>query len=123
MTNMPIKRRILNSYNNNSHDSTVIGATLISSRRCLYRSKSFHFIVHHSSTKKIFRRSTSLPSRLGQIIGENLFLSKSIEQRSSKSKSEPIDLTEENFPMPMIVNVEENVELAHQRQQMKSNCP
>ena len=37
-----------------------------------------------------------------------------------KSKADAIDLTDENFPMPMIVNVEENVELAHQRQQMKS---
>ena len=126
--NMPIKRRILNSYNSDTSDSSGTTTVHISTSstnhsRYLYRSKSLTYINQQNKTHT--RRSSSLPSLIYHHIKENLSNKKILLRESNtklniKSKTEPIDLTDENYSMPMIVNVEENVELANQRQKIKS---
>ena len=121
--NMPIKRRILNSYNSDASDSssTTINHASISSlnhSRYLHRSKSLTY--NNQQNKNPSRRSSSLPS----IRFYRKEISPSRENNSNiKSKNEPIDLTDESYSMPMIVNVEENVELANQRQKNKNKKP
>lgn len=128
--NMPIKRRILNSYNSDTSDSSNaatihVSPTSINSSRCLYRSKSLTYNNNNTQQNKtVLRRSSSLPSMIFHY-KENIFGKKfySREQNSKvniKSKPEPIDLTDGTYSMPMIVNVEENVELNNQRQKIKS---
>jgi hypothetical protein len=46
-----------------------------------------------------------------------------ISKLNMKSKAEPIDLTDGSYSMPMIVNVEENVEFNNQRQKIKTKKP
>ena len=121
---MPIKRRILNSYHQDSSDSPSAAfhngshSPRVPSR-CLYRSKSLTF-----NSQKRLHRSFSLPAiRVSRKEIGSGPTSLSTERTSKfyvKSKAEPIDLTDESFAMPMIVNVEENVEPAHQRHHLKS---
>ncbi|CAF4858689.1 unnamed protein product [Rotaria sp. Silwood1] len=126
--NMPIKRRILNSYSNDIHDSSNTTKVHISTlsktnSRCLYRSKSFTYIKQLN--KNLIRRSSSL-SLITCYRKENFSIMKkylTIDNKTKlniKSTTEPIDLTDESFSMPMIVNVEENVALANQRNKIKN---
>jgi hypothetical protein len=125
--NMPIKRRILNSYNSDASDSSSttpvhISSTSINPSRCLYRSKSLTLNTQHN--KNLSRRSSSLPPMIFHLKENYLnkkYLSKEQNLKSNmKSKPEPIDLTDGSYSMPMIVNVEENVEFNNQRQKIKS---
>ncbi|CAF0731400.1 unnamed protein product [Adineta steineri] len=132
--NMPIKRRILNSYNNDANDSSSsttamhLSTRSINHSRCLYRSKSFTFKNNNNDqqNKSFARRSSSL-SLIQYHTKEKISNRKyhSTDNNNSKSniksKSEPIDLTDESYSMPMIVNVEENVEPANQRDKLKSH--
>jgi hypothetical protein len=121
--NMPIKRRILNSYNSDTSDSSTtttyhISSTSINPSRCLYRSKSLTF--DNKQNKNLSRRSSSLPTMIFHL-KENLLNKKfPSKEQNMKSKPEPIDLTDGNYSMPMIVNVEENVEFNNQRQKIKN---
>ncbi|CAF4493090.1 unnamed protein product [Rotaria sp. Silwood2] len=126
--NMPKKWRILNSYNNDIHDSsstTKFHIPILSTNnsRCLYRSKSFTY--SKQSNKTLLRRSFSL-SLITCRKKENFSTIKkflTIDNKTKlniKSTAEAIDLTDESYSMPMIVNVEENVELANQRHKIKS---
>ncbi|CAF3592936.1 unnamed protein product [Adineta steineri] len=131
--NMPIKRRILNSYNNDANDSSSSSTTAmhlstrsINHSRYLYRSKSFTFKNNNNDqqNKSFARRSSSL-SLIQYHTKEKFYNRKfhSTDNNNSKlnikSKSEPIDLTDESYSMPMIVNVEENVEPSNQRDKIK----
>ncbi|CAF0996009.1 unnamed protein product [Adineta ricciae] len=125
--NMPIKRRILNSYNSDTSDSsptTVVhmSTSLTNPSRCLYRSKSFSY--HQQQISNDSRRSSSSPpmiySNKEQCADQRFLPTEGNPKSMMKSKAEPIDLTDESYAMPMIVNVEENVELANQRQKMKT---
>ena len=121
--NMPIKRRILNSYNSDTSDSSssiTVHSSLKSLNpiRCLYRSKSL--ILTNQSNKTHLRRSTSLPSIRYHIKDNSLNKKFSSKEQNFKSKAEPVDLTDGSYSMPMIVNVEENVEFNNQRQRNKS---
>ncbi len=117
-----MKRRILNLYNSDTSDSScptpVHTSTLsINHSRYLYRSKS---VTYNNQENKILpRRSSSLPS-IKFHIKEKFPSTENTSKLNNKSKTEPIDLTDESYSMPMIVNVEENVELANQRQKIKS---
>lgn len=117
-SNMPIKRRILNSY---ATDSTTVStahaaSASINSSRCLYRSKSLSSIS--TCKKDQSRRSTSVPPMAFHFPSTRTLPIR--EAPTSKSKSEPIDLTDGSYSMPMIVNVEENVDFNSQRQKINS---
>jgi hypothetical protein len=123
-SNMPIKRRILNSYTNESTTTTTVhvSPSFVNHSRCLYRSKSLGY--NTQSEKNRLHRSSSLPS-IRIHLKENFSTKKSLSKdQSSKlnmnSKSEPIDLTDGSYSMPMIVNVEENVEFNNQRHKVNS---
>ncbi|CAF0965928.1 unnamed protein product [Rotaria sordida] len=127
--NMPKKWRILNSYNNDIHDTsstTKIHIPTLSTNhsRCLYRSKSFTY--NKQLNKNHLRRSSSL-TLITSYKKENFLTIKKFLTRNNNTKlntksttAEPIDLTDESYSMPMIVNVEENVELANQRHKIKN---
>ena len=125
---MPIKRRILNSYTSDTNESmptttsVCVSPSLVNHFRCLYRSKSLGY--NTPSGKNSLHRSSSLPSiRIHS--KENFWAKKPSSKDQSnkvntKSKAEPIDLTDGSYSMPMIVNVEENVEFNNQRQKVNS---
>ncbi|CAF1654383.1 unnamed protein product [Rotaria magnacalcarata] len=128
--NMPKKWRILNSYNNDINDTSSankvhlpISSTNYS--RCLYRSKSFAYPKQQN--KSLLRRSSSLSlitcNKKENVSIKKLPLVDSNKKLNTKTPAEPIDLTDESFSMPMIVNVEENVEPANQRHKIKCKKP
>ena len=120
-SNMPIKRRILNSYTNDSTSVRTSHASpaLSNSSRYSYRSKSLS--CTSTCKKEWSRRSTSLPPLAFHFSSNRI--SSTREQSNNKSKPEPIDLTDGSYSMPMIVNVEENVDFNSQRQKINNKKP
>ena len=110
---MSIKRRILSSYNSDTTDSSSPSSTLPTMHmpstsnneiRSLYRSKSLSFLCQSNIKTFSRRRSSSLPviNILSTDYSSNLIK----EQNSimnTKSKTEPNDLNDGNFSMPMIL--------------------
>jgi hypothetical protein len=97
---------IENSHINNS------STTKISFHR-LYRSKSL--LYNKKSIENRFFRSYSLPSIKFDLKENQMF-----KFQSNITKS--IDIIDDNYSMPMIVNVEENVQINnHQKIQSKIN--
>ncbi|CAF3275795.1 unnamed protein product [Rotaria socialis] len=128
--NMPKKWRILNSYNNDINDTSSASKVHLPTSstnysRCLYRSKSFTY--RKQQNKSLVRRSSSLSlvtcNKKENVSIKNLPLVDSNTKLNTKTPAEAIDLTDESFSMPMIVNVEENVEPANQRHKIKCKKP
>ena len=124
---MPKKWRILNSYSNDISDSFCIEkhrlpTSSMNYSRCLHRSKSFTYNKQRNTT--CLRRSSSLLSivfRERADFSKKSFLAMKYKSKlNNKSTTEPIDLTDESHSMPTIVDIEENVELANQRQKIES---
>jgi predicted DNA-binding antitoxin AbrB/MazE fold protein len=108
---IPLKRRILASY-------TIERSAILV--RSLYRPKSLTNI--QNSLRKLVIRSISLPSMKFDLI-ENTPLNTGFKPL------QPVNLTDESYVMPMIVNVEENVQINKKKSRTKrkkktaENCP
>ena len=117
-SNMPIKRRILNSYTTDAPTVSTahVSVASVNSSRCLYRSKSLSWTS--ACKKDQSRRSTSVPPMAFHFSSTRTLPTRG--PTTNKSKAEPIDLTDGSYSMPMIVNVEENVDFTSQRQKINS---
>ncbi|CAF1062167.1 unnamed protein product [Rotaria sordida] len=108
--NTSLKQNILKSLDiDTNHSSIPKNSSLISPTtnllHHLHRSKSMAY--NKKQIKRLSSRSSSLPS-VKFHVKDNIIL------KSSLTTKKPIDLIDDNYRMPLIVNVEENVEINNQ---------
>ncbi|CAF2665123.1 unnamed protein product [Rotaria sp. Silwood2] len=115
--NTSLKRRILDSFNSNTNPLSIPANSFLISPttsllRHLHRSKS---LIHNKKPiKRLSSRSCSLPS-VKFHIKDNIML------KSSSTAKKSNDVIDDNYSMPLIVNVEENVRINNQNTQSKIN--